>query len=233
MKIDFSFGLIPKIALVIFPYLSFTILSMLVALIAGSIIATGIVKLRLSRKKVLNNIAVLYVGAIRCTPAVVLIFIVFYGLPFIAQIFGADILDYPRPFFLMVALSIMFSATFSEVLRSAYLSVNKGQREAAISVGLSEFQAFRRIILPQAIVHAIPNIGSSIILLFKDTSLAYTIGVIDLMGRGNLYITQNYGLHALEAYLTVGLIYWFFVIFFEQSFAFLDRKISGGLKNGL
>lgn len=233
MRMDFSFGLIPKIALIILPYLSFTILSMLVALIAGSVIASGILKLRLSRKKILNKIALLYVGAIRCTPAVILIFIVFYGLPFVAQFFGADILDYPRPFFLTVALSIMFSATFSEVMRSAYLSVNKGQREAAISIGLSEFQAFRRIILPQAVVHAIPNIGSAVILLFKDTSLAYTIGVIDLMGRGNLYITQQYGRHALEAYLTVGLIYWFFVFVFEQGFAFLDRKISGGLKNGL
>ena len=230
MSIDFSLALIPKIALIVLPYLRFTFFSMVIALVSGTVIAVGVVKLRLSKHKTLNSIAMAYVGAIRCTPAIILIFIVFYGLPFLVQIFGANILEYPRAFFLTVALSIMFSATFSEVMRSAYLAVNKGQREAGIAIGLSEFQTFYRIIFPQAFVYAIPNMGNSIIFLFKDTSLAYTIGVIDLMGRGNLYVTQNYGMHSIEVYITVGLIYWLFVIMFEHGFSFLDKHASRGLR---
>ena len=160
MRMDFSFGLIPKIALIILPYLSFTIFSMLVALIAGSVIASGILKLRLSRKKILNKIALLYVGAIRCTPAVILIFIVFYGLPFVAQFFGADILDYPRPFFLTVALSIMFSATFSEVMRSAYLSVNKEKPQYQLAFLNSKPSAesfYRRLLFMQFLTLAVQS----------------------------------------------------------------------------
>ncbi|MBR1910829.1 MAG: amino acid ABC transporter permease [Treponema sp.] len=230
MNIDFSISLIPKISLIVLPYLKVTILSMIFALLAGTVISVGVVKLRLHKCKPLNSVAAAYVGAVRCTPAIILIFIVFYGLPFVVQIFGANILNYSRVFFLTVALAVMFSATFSEVMRSAYLSVNKGQREAGIAMGLSEFQTFYRIILPQAFIVAIPNLGNSVIFLFKDTSLAYTIGVIDLMGMGNLYITQQHGTHSLEAYLTVGMIYWFFVILLEHGFSFLEKYISRGRK---
>ena len=228
MKIDFDFSLILKLSLMFIPYLSFTFLSTLAALFAGTVVAVGIVKLQLSKNKILNSVALIYVGAIRCTPAIILIFLVFYGLPFVVQLFGGNIINFPRPFFLIMALSILFSATFSEVMRSAYLAVHKGQTEAAISIGLSKFQAFYRIVFPQAFKYAIPNTGNSIISLFKETSLAYTIGVIDLMGKGNLYLGQNYGMHALETYVTVGLIYWFCIIIFERIFKLLDKHFSRG-----
>ena len=228
MDFEFSFKLFPKIAKIVLPYLRVTFSATIIAFFAGTVLAAALVKFRLSKKKLLNSIAALYVWSIRCTPTIILIFIVFYGLPFLTQLIGINILGISRIFFLIISLSIMFSATFSEVMRSAYLSINKGQREAAISIGLSESQAFFRIVFPQALKVALPNIGNSVIFLFKDTSLAYTIGVIDLMGKGNNYITQHYGIHALEVYLTVGSIYWLIVICFEKTFSFLDKKVSKG-----
>ncbi|MBP3772586.1 MAG: amino acid ABC transporter permease [Treponema sp.] len=230
MNREFSFEIIPKLALTFLPFLKVTLLTLLLALIFGTIIATVLVKLRLSKRKSLNIIAYTYIAAIRCTPAVILIFIVFYGLPFLLQLIGIDIIAFPRIFFITVALSISFSATFSEVMRTSYLAVNKGQTEAAIALGLSGFQAFYRIVLPQAFVYALPNFGNSLIMLFKETSLAYTIGVVDLMGKMNLYISYKHGRNGLEAYITVGLIYWVFVLLFERIFTLLDKKNSRGLR---
>ena len=116
----------------------------------------------------------------------------------------------------------------SEVIRSAYESVDKGQFEAAVSVGLSPFQAYRRIVFPQAFVVAIPNFGNSLLELIKEGSLAYTIGLIDVMGKANLIIASNYNAHALEIYLALSIIYWIISIVIEQVFLKFEKGFSKG-----
>ena len=116
----------------------------------------------------------------------------------------------------------------SEVIRSAYQSVDKGQYEAGVSVGLSNFQVFRRIVVPQAFVVALPNFGNGLLELIKEGSLAYTIGLIDVMGKAQLIIDSRFNAHALETYLALSIIYWVLSILIEQSFLKLEKFFSKG-----
>ncbi|WP_148659762.1 amino acid ABC transporter permease, partial [Klebsiella pneumoniae] len=105
----------------------------------------------------------------------------------------------------VTALSLIFSAYFAETFRAGWNAVDKGQREAAWSIGLSGFTQFRRIIFPQAAVSALPNFTSVLIDLIKDTSLVYTITVVDLMAKANIAAAR--GFHFVEAYCVVLVIY--------------------------
>ena len=110
-------------------------------------------------------------------------------------------------------------------MRAAYLSVDHGQYEAAVSIGLSSFTALRRIVLPQAAVVALPNFGNSVLNLMKEGSLAYTIGLIDLLGEGNLIISRQYGGSALEVYIAVGIIYLGLAFLITRSTLLLEQKL--------
>ena len=105
-------------------------------------------------------------------------------------------------------MTLLYAASISEVFKSAYLAVPKGQLEAGLSIGLTTSQTLVRIICPQALRFALPNISNAILNLLKDTALAYTIGLADVMGTGNLIIGQNMGNYSLETYIAVALIYW-------------------------
>lgn len=210
------------------PFLEMTFGIVLGTIVIALLLSILIVKGRLSKNKVAVKIASGYVGALRCTPSIVLLFIVFYGLPRLFLAFGIDLNFWPKAFFVIVALSLLYAASLSEVIRSAYLAVGKGQYEAAVSVGLTEFQAIRRIVFPQAFVVALPNLGNSLVSLLKEGSLAYTIGLIDVMGAGNLLISRNMGAYAIETYVALALIYWIATIILENLFKFLEKKFSVG-----
>ena len=212
------------------PFLGMTFGIVLGTIVIALLLSILIVKGRLSKNKVAVKIASGYVGALRCTPSIVLLFIVFYGLPRLFLAFGIDLNFWPKAFFVIVALSLLYAASLSEVIRSAYLAVGKGQYEAAVSVGLTEFQAIRRIVFPQAFVVALPNLGNSLVSLLKEGSLAYTIGLIDVMGTGNLLISRNMGAYAIETYVALALIYWIATIILENLFKFLEKKFSVGRK---
>ena len=82
--------------------------------------------------------------------------------------------------------------------------------------------------LPQGLVVALPNLGNSLISLFKEGSLAFTIGLIDMMGAGNLIISRNYGAYSLETYLALAAIYWAITLIIEQIFLRLEKHYSKG-----
>ena len=98
--------------------------------------------------------------------------------------------------------------------------------EAAISIGMSKWQAMRRIILPQAFVIALPNFGNSFISLLKDTSLAFVVSVVELMGKAK--IVGAAGLNFFEVYIVVALIYWAVCIIVERFLIILEKKIRIG-----
>jgi L-cystine transport system permease protein len=173
-----------------------------------------------------------YTLAMRCTPSVVMLFLVYYALPEIAWfLFGVDINSIYKGVFVIITMTLLFAATMGEVMRSAYLAIDKGQREAALSAGLSEAQAFFRIVCPQAIVVALPNFGNAIINLMKEGALAYTIGMIDMMGRGTLIISNNYGAYGLETYLALAVVYWALTLAIEKSFLLVEKKLSKGSRS--
>lgn len=210
------------------PYLLVTFkvagLSVLFGTILGFILLVG----KLSQQVLFVKVAHGYTTIMRCTPSIVLLFLVYYGLPSLASNFGLNLNDIDKIIFVVVTFSLQFGAVMSEVMRSAYESIDRGQFEAAVSVGLTNRQAYWRIVVPQAVLVAIPNFGNAFLGLIKEGALAYTIGLLDVMGKASLIIDSNYNAHALEIYIALSLIYWTLSIIIEQFFFRLERGLSKG-----
>lgn len=191
------------------PFLSVTLGVAFSSVILGSLLGLLLAWAKLGKNKVLRSLAHAYTYIMRCTPSIVLLFIVFYGLPkFTYEYLDYDINDISRAYFTILTFVLLFGAYISEVFRAAISAVPKGQYEAAVSVGLSPIKAMRHVVLPQAALIALPNFGNALINLMKEGALAYTIGLVDLLGKGNLIIAQNYGAYGIEIYLACLLIYW-------------------------
>ena len=205
---------------------------MLGTVIAGSALGFVLARARLGRRSPPRKIAMAYTMAMRCTPSIVLLFIVYYALPELALVmFGVDINGWHKGVFVVITLSLLFAANMGELMRGAYLSVDRSQQEAALSAGLSDAQAFLRIILPQAAAAALPNFCNALVALMKEGALAYTIGMIDMMGQGILIISRNYGAYGLETYIALALIYWALTVIIERSFRIMEKRLSRGKRS--
>ena len=140
-----------------------------------------------------------------------------------------DIAAVPAILFVYIAFSFNVGAYLSETFRAAILSVEKGQIEGALSLGMTKFQSMIRIVLPQAFVYALPNLGNTIISLIKDTSLAFIISVVEMMGQAKIIGAQ--GLNFFEVYIVVAFLYWIICILVEKIVSILEnrlRKFEGG-----
>ncbi|QDH20284.1 amino acid ABC transporter permease [Saccharibacillus brassicae] len=153
--------------------LQFTIPLTLISFALGLVLAIAVALVRLWKIPVLSQIAGIYVWIIRGTPLLVQLFIIFYGLPSI----GVEFDPFPAA---VIGFTLNMGAYNSEIVRAAIQSISNGQWEAASSLGMTRGQALRRIILPQAARVSVPPLSNSFISLVKDTSLAYTITVIEM-----------------------------------------------------
>lgn len=212
------------------PFLGVTFLVVGASIVLGILFAVLLVAMKLGKSKFLRALANGYTTIIRCTPSIVLLFLIYYGVPALFAIVNIDLQNVHSAVFVIITFTLQFTAMMSEIMRGAYLAVDKGQYEAAVSVGLSPFQAYRRIIVPQAFVVALPNIGNGVIILLQEGSLAYTIGLIDIVGKANLMIGANMNAHALEIYLALAAIYWILSITIEKIFSGLEKTFSKGKK---
>ena len=214
------------------PYLLVTFEILFGTVIVGLVLGFFLAKGRLSKRTWKRRTAGFIINAFRCTPSIVMLFIIFYGLPALFWgLFKLDINSWAKSVYVITALGLLFSASAAEIMRGSYLAVPPGQREAALTSGLTEEQAFVRILLPQAFVVSLPNLGNSLIALLKEGSLAFTIGLIDIMGKGNLIISMNFGGYALETYIALAIIYWVLTILLEQLFKRIEKHFSKGRKS--
>ncbi len=204
----------------------------IVTMIFSLILSFFVAMVRINKVKIISRLATVYVSFIRGTPLLVQIYLSYYGIPkFLNHMnvrFGwiLNVNNVPVIVFVYIAFILNMSAYMSETFRAAILSVEKGQMEAAISIGMSKWQAMRRIILPQAFVIALPNFGNSFISLLKDTSLAFVVSVVELMGKAK--IVGAAGLNFFEVYIVVALIYWAVCIIVERFLIILEKKIRIG-----
>lgn len=211
------------------PYLWVTLYIAAFSVIGGTAFGFLLAAAKLSSNKVLRFLANGYTTIMRCTPSIVLLFLVYYGVPAFADgLFGLNLQNISTGVFVVITFGLQFAAMMSEVVRSAYLAIDKGQYEAAVSVGLTPLQAYRRIIFPQAFVIALPNFGNGLISVLQEGALAYTIGFIDVVGKANLIIANNYGTHTLEIYIALAVIYWVLSIAIEKLFSLLEKSFSKG-----
>ncbi|MCY1363958.1 L-cystine transport system permease protein YecS [compost metagenome] len=169
--------------------------ALLLARIIGLLVGVG----RLNpRRYVIYNLCSVYLLLFRGTPLLVQLFIWFFGLPH----FGVTL-----PAFACGVLGLgMYSGAYvSEIVRGAIQSVDRGQTEAARSLGMSSGQAMSNIVLPQAVVRMIPPLGNEFIALIKNSALVSLLTIHDLMHEGQKIISVSY--RSLETYLVVALIY--------------------------
>ena len=189
----------------------------LVSFAIGLVLAVAAALMRISGSRALSGIARVYVSAIRGTPLLVQIFIVFYGLPQV----GVRIEEFPAA---IIALSLNVGGYAAEVIRAAILSVPKGQWEAAFTVGLSRATALRRIILPQAARVSVPPLSNTFISLVKDTSLVATITVTELFR-----VAQNIAAFSYEfmvIYIEAAFIYWLFCLILSFGQDRIERRLD-------
>lgn len=205
-------------------YLGVTLEILAASVLLGLVIGIAAAIPRLFRIPVLSQFVILYISFIRGTPILIQLFLVFYGLPAILLFINIDISRMDPLYFVIITYGISNGAHFAEIYRGAINAVDHGQTEAAYSVGMNPWQSFFRIILPQAIRIAFPNIANSVVGALKDTSLAFTIGVMDMMGRGETLIAST--AHALEVYLSLAVIYYVIVLFFEKIFRLSEKYFN-------
>ncbi|MGZ4160835.1 MAG: amino acid ABC transporter permease, partial [Neobacillus sp.] len=177
----------------------YTIPLTLITFVIGLIFAVLTALARISHSKILQSIARVYVSAIRGTPLLVQLFIIFYGLPTI----GVTLDSYTAA---IIGFSLSVGAYGSEIIRAAIISIPKGQWEAGYSIGMSYSQVLRRIILPQAARVSVPPLSNSFISLVKDTSLASLVLLTEMFRKAQEIASTNY--EYLLVYTEAALIYW-------------------------
>ncbi len=164
------------------------------AVVIGAVMALG----RLSRNRLIHSLAVLYVEFFRGFPLLLLILFSALGLPRLG-------VDLPLFWYLVLGLAVYNSAVLAEIFRAGVLSLDRGQSEAGLAVGLTDGQAMRLVVLPQALRRMLPAIVSQLVVLLKDTSLGYFVQYEELLRRGQL--TGNFDGNLLQALLVVAVFY--------------------------
>ncbi len=200
MTFDFNFMI--KLIPTMLKYSGVTLKLSILAVFFGLLIAFIIALVTVAKIPILSSFFKLYISFFRGTPLMAQLFCLYFGIiPLIRNIIQIESFQAA-----LIILSLASSAYMAESLRAAILSINKGQMEAANSVGMTYIQSMFYIILPQAIKVAIPTLFSSFINIVKDTSLVFAIGVKEMMAQAQLEGSSGY--RYLEAYVCVLFVYW-------------------------
>lgn len=222
--LSFFWGLFPRLADALPFTLEIIVVSILLCLFFGSLMAV----VRIAKMPVLHQLSEVWLSYNRSMPFVLDLYLVYFVLPALMKMAHIRTDGWPLTTYVLIALCFHYTPVISEVIRPAYLSVDKGQTEAAIVFGLSPLHRVLHITAPQALPVALPGLVNESINILKDTSIMYFIGVVDLMGKAGLIINANYGQGKLETYCAVALIYWVIVILVEVAFHFFQKwNITG------
>ena len=200
--------------------LQLTAFSAFLGMVGGSLLGIA----RLSPSPPVRWITRVYIDFFRGTPLLVQIFMIYFGLPALAQqAFGIS-LNWDRFTAAVVALSLNSAAYLAEIVRAGIQSIDLGQSEASQSLGLGSVQTMRYVIFPQALRRMLPPLGNEFITMLKDTSLVAVISFEELLYRGQLIVASNY--RAFEIYFAVALIYLLLTIASSRVFSFLEEWMN-------
>lgn len=214
----------------ILKYLPATLEIALVSIIIGILLGFIIAIIRIKQIPILNKVTMLYVSFMRGTPLLVQLYLSYYGIPLVIEYinykFGTkyNINNIPAMVFVFLAFALNESAYTSETIRGAILSVDKKEIEAGESIGMTSFTIMKRIILPQALLVAIPNLGNTLISLVKSTSLAFTVSVMDVMASAKVIAGRN--MRFFEVYIAVAIIYWIICLLIEIVIRKLEKNLN-------
>lgn len=194
-----------------------TLLISFLSLIIGSTLGALLSILKLSKVKFLRFISTAYIEIVRGTPIMVQIALVYFGS---YVILGTNMDGFLAA---LIAVSLNSAAYVAEIIRSGIQSIDKGQTEASRSLGLSNGQTMRYIIMPQAIRNILPALGNEFVTLIKETSVASTIGVADLMYTSK--IVQSSSFQPFNPLIIVAVIYFIITFSLSQLVGLLERRL--------
>ena len=198
LDLDYMLGLVP----VILGYVPLTLFMAVAGMVCALILASLLAVERVAKVPVLDWFVIVFISFFRGTPLLVQLFLFYFGLPQVLS-FLSDINGVTAA---IMGLTLHFSAYMAESIRAAIMGVDRSQWEAAQSIGMTQGQMMWRIILPQAARIAAPTLVNYFIDMIKGTSLAFTLGVTELMGAAQKEAAGSF--LYFEAYLVVAMIYW-------------------------
>lgn len=198
--------------------LQVTLYIFIIAVIVGFLIGLVVALMRLSPLKILNTIAIIYIDVIRGTPFIVQLFFIYFGLN------SLEWLSMDRMYAGILTVAINAGAYFAEIIRAGIQSIDKGQTEAARSLGMTGRQTMVQIILPQAFRRMLPTITNQSIISLKDTSLLSIIGIADLTQQGQ--VQQSTTFEPFIVWSVVGLMYFVIIYLLSLVAKFLERRFT-------
>ncbi len=216
MTLDFSIipGIMPALLLGTRLTVELAIIAVAIGLVIGSFAGIG----RVGGNRIVRIITGIYVDFIRGTPLLVQLFLVYFGLP--------SLIGRPIPPFLaaIAAMGINSGAYIAEIVRAGIQSIDRGQIEAARSLGLTYSQSMRYIIFPQAFRRIIPPLGNEFIAMLKDSSLVSVIALEELLRKGQVVITRTF--RPFEVYMVVALIYLTMTLAISRLVAWSEKRLK-------
>jgi L-cystine transport system permease protein len=205
------------------PYIHISLLIVAASIVLGLIFGLLAALPRLYRVPVLQRLSQLYASFFRGTPILIQLFLLYYGLPEILKLANIDITRLPVLVFVILVYGLHSGAYVSEAIRAAVSAVDRGQVEAAYAVGMTGFKAFTRIVLPQAFAISVPVLANLVIATLKDTSLAFTLGVMELTGKSQTLATMSR--HFIETYIALAAVYFILSYALEKLFLLAERRL--------
>ena len=199
------------------------------SMLLGTILAVFVAVLRLKRIPVIGQILGVYISFMRGTPLLVQMMIAFYGIPIVfgslfMNAFGINLNRIEPVIFVEIAIILNEGAFLGEIFRGAITSVPYIQTEAGFSIGMTGAQTFTRIVLPQAFKVAIPHYGVDLVGVFQNTSLVFTLGVVDILGKAKTLGAATG--HTLEGYVAATVIYITFSLLLKGAFILIEKKLA-------
>ena len=196
-----------------------TLILTMIAVLMGSVLGALVALLKMSRFRIVRFFASVYIEIIRGTPILLQIYVFYFILP---QMF--PLLDFSSFIWVAIALCVNSAAYVSEVIRSGIQAVDKGQTEAARSLGMSQSQTMLKIILPQAIRNILPAMGNEFIMILKETSLASTFFIGDIMTAHKVVVGAEY--LVFESLTIVGAIYFCMTFPLSKLVGWFEKKMA-------
>lgn len=216
-------GQMPELLAKIPITLELAFVAMVISLVLGLLLAV----IRIKKIPVLEQLAKVFLSLIRGTPMIIQLYVAYYGVPMIINAlgFGNEVVrQIPKIIYAFLALGIYQSAYTSETIRAAFMSVSKGEIEAAQAMGMTYPQILFKVIIPEALEIAVPGLVNSLIGLIKGTSLAFACGIVEITAQAQIISGRSY--RYLEGYVALAIIYWIITIIIEQLLKILEKKIS-------
>jgi len=181
----------------------------------GIILGIPLAFLQLYGNSFIKWLVLVYERILRSIPLLVILFLIFFGLPTIG-------IKFPPFIAAVIGIGLRSAAYQSQIFRGAIQSVSGTQMKAALSMGMTRLQGFTYVILPQAIRVAIPPFSNEAAIVLKDTSLAYALGVIELLRQGRYIIATTY--EPLTIFIAIAVIYFIFTVSINTMLGYFERK---------